>query len=65
MKNKNDFKFHLKESIDLEPLTAPGKPFHSLGAQTENARSAVERCALELVAGTASLLISEADLKPD
>ena len=43
---------------------APGKLFHSRGAQTENKRSAVECCALELVAGTASLLISEADLRP-
>ena len=43
---------------------APGKLFHSRGAQTENARSAVECYALELVAGTASLLISEADLRP-
>ena len=43
---------------------APGKLFHSRGAQTENARSSVERCSLELVAGTASLLIFEADLRP-
>ena len=42
----------------------PGKLFHNRGAQTENAQSAVECCALELVAGTASLLTSEADLRP-
>ena len=40
---------------------APGKLFHSLGVQTENAQSAVECCALDLVAGIVSLLISEAE----
>ena len=47
---KNVFKFLLKESIDLESLTATSKLFHSLGAQTKTARSAVQCCALELVA---------------
>ena len=43
---------------------APGKLFHSIEAETINARSAVESCALDLVAGTVSLLMSDTGLKP-